>query len=41
MNEKEVDMLLDAMYSALDLVRNEYGEGEVTEKLRKAIAMID
>lgn len=30
--------LLDALYSALDLIRNELGEGEVTEKLRQAIA---
>lgn len=35
------ELLLDALYSALDLIKNELGEGEVTEKLRQVIVLID
>ena len=41
MTDNEKQKLYDALFSALDLIRNELGEGEVTEKLRDAITLVD
>lgn len=41
MNEENKKQILDTLYLVLDLIRNELGEGEVTEEIRKSIDLLD
>jgi hypothetical protein len=40
MDKEVIDCLRDAIYSALDLIKNELGQGKVTAKLECAAKLL-